>query len=148
MSLGMLHQEKNEPEQAKKYYRMCLELKPDFAPAANNLAWIMIETGDNVDKALSLARTAKRLHPDDPGISDTLGWVYVHKNAFASAVAQFEDALNKMPGNPTVRYHLAVARHKQGNRQEALENLQIALKSEQPFPEREKALELEKELEG
>jgi tetratricopeptide (TPR) repeat protein len=148
MNLGILYQHKGELEQAKRYYQKCLDVKQDFAPAANNLAWLLVETGGNIDKALSLAQTAKRLRPDDPSISDTLGWVYVHKNAYGSAIAQFEDALDKMPQNPTVHYHMAVAQHKQGNRQEALESLKNALESKQPFPEKEKAVALREELAG
>ena len=47
-----------------------LALNPRFAPAANNLAWILSEHGGDKDKALTLAQTAKEQAPEDPRVSD------------------------------------------------------------------------------
>jgi tetratricopeptide (TPR) repeat protein len=148
MNLGLLHQHKGNVEQAMDYYERCLDLKENFAPAANNLAWLLVENGGDIDRALSLAQTAKRLRPDDPSISDTLGWIYVHKNAYASAIAQFNDALRRLSDNPSVLYHMAVAQHRQGNTQKALESLNAAMSSKHPFPEKDKAMELKREISG
>ena len=43
-----------------------------FAPAANNLAWVLSEHGGDRDRALALAQTAKELAPEDLNLSDTL----------------------------------------------------------------------------
>ena len=41
----------------------------------------MLKTRKNdVDAALPLAETAKEALPDDPSVSDTLGWIYYKKN--------------------------------------------------------------------
>jgi tetratricopeptide (TPR) repeat protein len=72
MLLGMLHDLQNKPQQAMAYYEKALTLNPRFAPAANNLAWNYAEHGGNIDRALSLAQTAREQLPHDPSIADTL----------------------------------------------------------------------------
>ena len=49
-----------------------LALSPRFAPAANNLAWVLSEHGGDKDRALALAQTAKEQAPEDPHVTDTL----------------------------------------------------------------------------
>ena len=46
-----------------------------FAAAANNLAWVLAAHGGDKDKALALAQIATELVPEDPHVSDTLGWI-------------------------------------------------------------------------
>jgi len=76
---------KNEPSLAQAYfnnYRQALEIREDFAPAANNLAWILAEHGGNIDEALGLAQTAKEKMPRDPSpvILYHLGMAYLKNN--------------------------------------------------------------------
>ena len=41
MILGMIAEQRNEVEKAQSHYRKTLEITSSFAPAANNLAWLM-----------------------------------------------------------------------------------------------------------
>ncbi|HZD09612.1 MAG TPA: tetratricopeptide repeat protein, partial [Candidatus Limnocylindrales bacterium] len=112
--LGELYESKQDWNNAKQAYQKALDLKPDNPLASNNLAYVMLETGGNVDVALSLAQTARRGVPDSPNAADTLGWVYYQKGAYRSAIDLFQEALklaekNKAPENPTVHYHLGLA---------------------------------------
>src|SRR3972149_6644862 len=72
---GTIHEQRGEIPKAREFYEKVLALNARFAPAANNLAWILSEHGGDKEKALALAQTAKELAPDDPQGSDTLGWV-------------------------------------------------------------------------
>jgi tetratricopeptide (TPR) repeat protein len=56
-------------------YERVLAVNPRFAPAANNLAYLLIENSGDKERALQLAHTAKEVAPEDPNISDTLGWI-------------------------------------------------------------------------
>jgi Flp pilus assembly protein TadD len=103
---------------------------------------LIVEEGGNIDQALALAQSAKEKMPEDPGVADTLGWIYYHKNAFASAIAQFEDALEKMPDNPTICFHLGMAYFKKGDSEKAGRELRKALELNPDFPENEKAREV------
>ena len=79
MMLGIIHDGLKEHEQAQAHYEAVLKLDPRFAPAANNLAWILVEHGGNLDVALSHAQMAREQQPNDSYIADTLGWVYYKK---------------------------------------------------------------------
>ena len=50
--------------------------------AANNLAYLMLENGENVDVALTMAQTARRAMPDSPNSADTLAWAYYYKGTY------------------------------------------------------------------
>ena len=59
---------------------------PDFAPAANNLAWLItVSKEPDLGEALRLAMTAKQQMPNDVHIIDTLGWVHYKRGSFGLA---------------------------------------------------------------
>ena len=69
---GTIHEQRDDIPKARESYEKALALNPRFAPAANNLAWILSEHGGDRDRALALAQTAKEQAPEDPRVSDTL----------------------------------------------------------------------------
>jgi len=88
----MIYDAQQKYDKAKEYYQKALKINPNFAPAANNLGYLYTEKGGNVDEALNLAQSAREQFPDDPSISDTLGWVYYKKNIFSRAVVFLKEA--------------------------------------------------------
>jgi hypothetical protein len=46
------------------------------------------------------SRSAKEQFPDDPHISDTLGWIYYKKNVFSRAIVYLREANDKIQNNP------------------------------------------------
>ncbi|MDC4226014.1 MAG: tetratricopeptide repeat protein [Candidatus Manganitrophus sp.] len=92
------------------------------------------EHGGNIDRALTLAQMAKEKYPDDPAISDTLGWIYYKKNAFLKAVSLLEESAQKLSKNPIVRYHLGMAYYKSGQNGLAKKELSESLKLGKEFP--------------
>ena len=105
---AMIAQLQNQPDEAKKRYEKVLEIDGHAAVAANNLAWMYAEKGDNLDVALQLAQTAKAQLPDQPQVNDTLGWIYYKKGLPALAVAPLKESIAKEPTNPIFHYHLGV----------------------------------------
>ena len=99
----------------RAHYEAILKLNPRFAPAANNLAWILVEQGGNLDVALSHAQTAREQQPNDPHIADTLGWIYYKKNAYLLAVNLLKEAVEKLPNEPDVHFHYGMAQYKNGD---------------------------------
>ena len=75
--IGMIHQSQKRNAEAKKSYESALEASPNAAVAANNLAWILADERQDLDRALMLANQASALRPEDPQVFDTLGWVYM-----------------------------------------------------------------------
>jgi tetratricopeptide (TPR) repeat protein len=109
-----------------------LSLDPENAETMNNLAFALAETGSDLDQALSLAEKAQRKLPNNPGVADTLGWVYTKKGLNDSAVQIFNSLIKKFPDSPVLRYHLAVALLQQGKREEAKTQLTIGLSKNPP----------------
>lgn len=133
MMLGIIHESRNEHDKAQQRYEHILRLNPRFAPAANNLAWILVDHGGNLDVALGHAQTAREHQPDDPRIADTLGWIYFKKNTSLLAVSLLKEAAEKLPTEPLVHYHLGIVQAKNGDTAAAKRSLQTALTLNQHF---------------
>ena len=96
MMLGIIHDGRKEYDKAQTHYEAILKLNPRFAPAANNLAWILVEHGGNIDVALSHAQMAREQQPNDSHIADTLGWIYYKKKRNLLAMNLLKEAVEKI----------------------------------------------------
>ena len=146
--MGELYEHKQDWANAKDAYQKALEIKPENPLASNNLAYVMLQSGGNVDMALALARTARRGMPDSPSAADTLGWVFYQKGAYQSAVDLFQEALklgekSKAPDDATVHYHLGLAYEKTGKNDLARQQLERVLKINPNYSE---AADVKKQL--
>ncbi len=103
----------------------------------NNLAWHYAMRGD--DRAVELARQAHALAPENGSITDTLGWILAEKGSFAEAVPLLREAVQRLPDNAEVRFHLASALIGVGAKDEAKKILEGLLSSGQAFPSRSEA---------
>jgi tetratricopeptide (TPR) repeat protein len=133
MGAFIAHARQDLPE-ASKRYESVLEIDPNSAAAANNLAWILADAGESLDRALRLAEVATRVSPDTAEYNDTVGWVYLKKQLPSLAVAPFERAVAASPDNPTFTYHLGMANAAAGNTSAARTALTKALAATTPFP--------------
>ena len=130
---GELYESKQDWDQAKNLYEQALKISPDNALASNNLAYLMLEQGGNVDVAFGMAQNARRGMPDSPAAADTLGWAYYQKGIYQSAIGQFQEAirLNERSGNPddsVYHYHLGLAYQKSNQNSLARQQLEKAVK--------------------
>jgi tetratricopeptide (TPR) repeat protein len=116
MLLGTIYDMQKQFDMSEKHYRAALDINPQFAPAANNLAYMLSSREGDIDEALKFAQVAKEKLPDDPSVMDTLGWIYYKKGLYGNAVQEFSDSLEKLPENATVNYHLGAALLKKGIR--------------------------------
>jgi tetratricopeptide (TPR) repeat protein len=112
---------------SEKQYREVLRIDDTFAPAANNLAFLLADQSKKLDEALMLAQKAKERLPEDPSIMDTLGWVYYKRGLYDSAIAEFIGSIEKLPNNASVQYHLGMAYYKKEDSKLAREHLRRAL---------------------
>jgi tetratricopeptide (TPR) repeat protein len=126
-TLGVLLQLQNRPAEARARYERVLELNPRAAVAANNLAWMHAEQGEQLDTALQLAQTAKAELPNVPEVSDTLGWLYYKKGLALPAITALRESVEKDPENATYHYHLGLAYARADRAAEARQSLQRAL---------------------
>ena len=131
--MGELDNSKQKWDEAKQAFRKALALSPENPAASNDLAYAMLQTGENPDLAIPLAETARRGMPDSPQAADTMGWALYQKGAYSSAIDQFSEALKlaekaKSPDNPTVHYHLGLAYERAGQPALARQHLQQVLR--------------------
>jgi tetratricopeptide (TPR) repeat protein len=120
-------------EDAIKRYEAIVATHQRAPVAANNLAWIYAERGDNLEMALQLAQDAKSQLPNTPAVSDTLGWIYYKKGLPQLAIEPLEDSVAKDPNNATYRYHLGLAYAKAGQKEKARVALERALQLSPQF---------------
>ncbi len=128
--LATLQDQENKSSEAEKNYRKAIELRPDFGAAANNLAYLMLQNGGNIDQVITYAEIARRQMPNAPEVADTLGWAYYEKGTAGLAVAMLRDAVKAVPNSATYHYHLGMAYSKAGDRQRAKDELQKAIQLE------------------
>ena len=134
LTQGVAYEQKGDKKRAKDAYEAALAVNPRYSDAANNLAMLLVNEDSTSGRALELAEMAKAASPDDPRISDTLGWVLYKRGDYKRAVGLFAEAAAKMPDEPTVEYHLGIARLKAGDAAGARDALNRALNSRSAFP--------------
>jgi tetratricopeptide (TPR) repeat protein len=91
--LGSLRLSQGDPPAAREVLEEAVRGAPHFARAKNDLAWVLAQMGEDLDRALDLAREARADMPDSPEAADTLGWVYLRRKLPSAALAEFDAAI-------------------------------------------------------
>jgi Flp pilus assembly protein TadD len=140
-----------EQELAAKQYKSAIALLeptvkrfPNNASALNNLAWAYQQEKD--PRALATAEQALKASSDNPAVMDTLGWLLVEQGHVARALPLLQQATAKVPDAPDLRYHLAYALAKSGDKAGARKELDKLLAQNRPFAQSEDARALLKTL--
>jgi tetratricopeptide (TPR) repeat protein len=140
--IGLLYQQQDRMPDAIEAYERAIASDPRRAVvAANNLAWLYADRGEQLNQALTLAQSAVAQFPDDPNLRDTLGWVLYRQGMTSQAIEAFERSVGAAPDNPVFRYHLAQAYLKAGLTTRARAALEAALKVRPDYPEARRLLE-------
>jgi tetratricopeptide (TPR) repeat protein len=129
--VGILHEGSGRVESAMERYEKAIRLDPGLGVAKNNLAYLLAERGQELDRALDLAQEAKSLLPENPNAADTLGWVLYKKSIPSAAIGYLKEAEGGMrsddPALGVVRQHLALAYEANGEGEKAREVVDRAL---------------------
>jgi len=131
--LGRLHLSSRDLERSRAALEESVEANPDLMVAANDLAYVLAELGQDLDRAMALASSARAARDRDPAVADTLGWVYYRRGLPGPALAQFRAALDlagpeKAPAE--YHYHLGLALRELGRPEEARKAFDAALAAE------------------
>jgi Tfp pilus assembly protein PilF len=148
VSLASLYEAKGDWQQAQTTYRKALNIQSDNAAAANNLAYLLLEHGGDPNLALSLAQTGRKGLNDLPNSADTLAWAYYRTGAYSSAAPLLEEAVKKVPTNPTYHYHLGMVYQKLNENAKAKSSFEAAIKAKPDSPAAESARKALSELAG
>jgi tetratricopeptide (TPR) repeat protein len=146
--LGDLYELKSDWKKAEGAFQSSLALNSQNPVASNELARVMLQTGENLDVALSLAQKARAGLPNSPGVADTIGWIYYRKGVYPLAITFLKEALDqqekdKLPDNPDFDYHLGWACEKAGQPALARQHFEHVLKIRPNYPA---AAEIKNEL--
>lgn len=128
LGLADVYERVGRDDLAEKNYQEALEIEPDNVFALNNLAFLYARSDENLDKALSLARRARKLAPNDSDVLDTLAFIHLKKGAFLLAQKSLLEAYDKDPENGSVNYTLGIYEFRHNNFLEAKEYFDQALK--------------------
>jgi beta-lactamase regulating signal transducer with metallopeptidase domain/Tfp pilus assembly protein PilF len=120
-------------DEAKQIYRDVLKLQ-DHGVSMNNLAYLLVERGGDLDEALALSQRAKQLLPNTWEVTDTLGWIYLKRNMSNDAVEMFADVVLKAPHRREFRDHLVLALDQRGDTAASVQELKELLRGT-PSPE-------------
>lgn len=128
--MGQVAEMQQDWNAAENYYKKALQMEPDNLLAKNNLAWVYAEHGSDsdLDIALKYAQDAQQGAPNNPSVSDTLGWILVKKKLYPTAIQLLRDCVQKDPKNAEFNYHLAAAYFGAGQKSQGEQYLQAALK--------------------
>ena len=134
--------EQGRREEAIAKYRKSLELNPRNPAVMNNLAMLLADDPQHRDEALQLASEAQKKAPTHPAIADTVGWIYLKKNMYDSALQIFSNLARKYPENGSFRYHYGAVLLAKGDRSKAKQELEVALAKNLPAADRQSVLNL------
>lgn len=126
--LGKALEDAGRKPEAVACYHQSLQLDGRDPWVMNNLAYLLADTAGNLNEALKLAGDAVRQNPGNVAFNDTLGWVYLKKRDFQSAIHVFEGARDRSPEAVDYRIHLGQAFLASGNRTQARSELEVALR--------------------
>jgi len=128
-SAAQLTLKQGDKDGAMKRMREVMRKHPGHAGSRNDLAWLIADSGGDLDEALAIARDAQRLQAS-PEFLDTLGVIHIKRNEGAAAVTVLEKAYAKRPDSPSLAMHLGMALAMEGGSERARELLQAAIATE------------------
>jgi tetratricopeptide (TPR) repeat protein len=137
--VGIILQVQGKVDAARERFEQVLRIDPEAAVAANNLAWMYVEQGGNLDLALHLAQTAQKRLADVAQVNDTLGFIYYRKNLLSLAISTLTMSAQKDPRNALYQFHLGLAYAKAGDATRAKPLLTRALELKPDFDGAEEA---------
>jgi uncharacterized protein (TIGR03790 family) len=130
LQLASMYETAGQYQKAIDRYRLVVSQKPNTAAevaALNNLAYALAVRVNNPTEALGFAERAHTLSPDDPVVTDTLGWVLSIVGRTSEALPLLESAAKAAPDSADIQLHLASARMDAGKMKEARAALDKAL---------------------
>lgn len=123
LELALLHGKAGMYEEAKKFAKQSISLRPQMSNAYYYLSELEIVSG-NIDGALASALALAELEPQNPLRYYQLGILYTSLKKKDLAIASFEQAVRLEPTYSNALYLLAFAYDAENNKEAALQALE------------------------
>ena len=115
------------PKESIEVLREAQRLNPTFPMLQNNLGYMLLENGGDLQEARGLIEAAMRQDPRNGSTVDSWGWVLYKQGRFQEAEAALRKAVELTPFSPEIRKHLGEVLLKLDRPEEALEQWERAL---------------------
>lgn len=115
---AMLADEVDRPGDVEPLLRQVIKLSPDNAHAYNALGYFFADRNERLPEARTLIQKALSLAPDDPFITDSMGWVEFRLGNLAEATRLLRKAYRLRP-DAEIATHLGEVLWQAGQREEA-----------------------------
>ena len=126
---AMVAEKRNDLVQLEQDLRVIIQANPDNAMALNALGYTLADRTDRLEEARQLIEQAHQLEPEDPAITDSLGWIYYRLGDFKEAERLLREALSVFP-DAEVAAHLGEVLWQQGKRKQAQQVWNKALETQ------------------
>jgi tetratricopeptide (TPR) repeat protein len=135
IGLGKLYENLKRPDDAIALYEGVLAKDAKSVLAANDLAMLLVNYKHDAASLARAQQLADQLAAFSvPTVIDTRGWVKFKSGDFHGAESLLQQAVDRSPDVPELRYHLGMAQFRSGEAQAAQQNLAAAVSSARPFP--------------
>ena len=104
---------------AKAVLARAYAIAPNQPTVLNQVGYSQIEHRENVERASAMIAQASKMRPDDPAITDSLGWVLYLQGKVGESIPLLERAAAGAPGEPAINEHLGDAYWTLGRQYEA-----------------------------
>ncbi len=120
-SLALSFEELKRHSDADSLYEEALRLDPNNHLLLNNYGYSLADRGEQLERALEMAKEALGQQPENSSYLDTIGWVYFKLGQYDEAVRFITKAVEKGDASPVVLEHLGDANAKLGERGKAVQ---------------------------
>ncbi len=125
IQLGIVCDKVDDIEGAERAANRAMEVDPEYAESYNFLGYMYAERAIKLDRAVELIKNALEIQPDDPNITDSLGWAYFQKGDIDKAIESLEKAVellteDDLMGASVIYEHLGDAYEKAARYEDAL----------------------------
>jgi tetratricopeptide (TPR) repeat protein len=117
-----------KPEVFEQALRKLLQVVPDHAQANNALGYSFLERNIHIEEGMKLVEKAYQIEPDDPAITDSVGWGYYRLGKLDKSAEFLRRAFAANP-DPEIAAHLGEVLWAQGNKEEAKKILLESIKA-------------------
>lgn len=133
--LARLSLQTGNRDQARRLYERALDEGSNLALLKNDLAYLLAESGEDLGRALTLAREAANAPGESLAAADTLGFVYLQSGQYDAAFWQFHFVTQEAtPPVAEYWYHLGLALMKLDRDTAARQALAEALRIAPEYP--------------
>ena len=84
-----------------------LKINPDEPHVLNYLAYSWLERNYKIDEAMDMLLLAHNKRPNDPYITDSVGWAYYLQGDYVKAKKFIRQAIKLLPSDPIINDHYA-----------------------------------------